>query len=162
MTDDCLSFRLLHLIRVRVICWTNKMAHISSNCIYLDKQDNEESCRTYQAIEVDKETRRRDCRICLLSIGLASTVLILALLFLRVLNFEWMQDDGIWARTFRYSCYGLLLLVVVIFVFSIAKVGLLSLILIKKLHRFSQLVSNPSFVNRPDYPPKHLHRLMII
>lgn len=100
------------------------MAAISSNCLYLDRQDAKggASGRTYEAFEVDKETRRRDCRICLYSLGLAIVVITLALLYLGVFSLDWMVE-GDWASTFRCTSYMCLAVLMVVFIYCIAKVS---------------------------------------
>lgn len=100
------------------------MATIStSNCLYLDRQDanGTGTDRTYEAFEVDKETRRRDCRICLHTFGLATVIVLFALIYLGIIHFDWFHN-GPWAFTFRSALYAVFALLIVIFIYFIAKV----------------------------------------
>lgn len=98
------------------------MAHISSNCLYLDQQDtNQNHNRTYEAHEVDRETRRKDCKIFIYSIGLICSLIIFAMMFLNIIKFTNVKNN-LWSSLVRYLCYFILFIVTILFIYAIAKV----------------------------------------
>ena len=98
------------------------MAHISSNCLYLDQQATGQNNRTYEAIEVDKETRRKDCKIIMYSIGLIFSLIIFAMMFLNIIEFTDIKNN-FWSTIVRYTCYFILFIVTMLFIYAIARVS---------------------------------------
>jgi len=106
------------------------MAHISSNCLYLDQHDTgHENNRTYEVIEVDKETRRKDFKIVIYSTGLACSLIIFAMLFLNVIKPD--IENNLWSTLIKYTCYFILIILVILFIYAIAKVSFIEMLSFK-------------------------------
>lgn len=99
------------------------MAHITSNCLYLDQQDSgQHQNRTYEVIEVDRETRRKDCKICIYSMGLICSLVIIAMIFFNYIKFTDIKNN-VFSSLVRYTCYFILFVVTILFIYAIAKVS---------------------------------------
>lgn len=122
------------------------MAHITSNCLYLDQQDSgQHQNRTYgEVIEVDRETRRKDCKICIYSMGLICSLVIIAMISFNIIKFTDIKNN-LFSSLIRYTCYFILFVVTVLFIYAIAKVSSSSSQLLKSFE--SSLVGGRSPTN---------------
>lgn len=101
------------------------MAHITSNCLYLDQQEGgggQHQNRTYEVIEVDRETRRKDCKVCLYSLGLICSLVIIAMISFNIIQFSDIKNN-LFSNLVRYTCYFILFVATILFIYAIAKVS---------------------------------------
>ena len=119
----CLNLNHLSNQKKRSHSSADKMAHITSNCLYLDQQEGgQHQSRTYgEVIEVDRETRRKDCKICIYSMGLICSLVIIAMMFFNIIKFTDIKNN-LFSSFVRYICYFILFVVTILFIYAIAKV----------------------------------------